>query len=97
MVSFRGSSARRFSDLIGLLRSQEFIASGPRSPQPGAPYTDVTTKAFLSHFGFQTLRNLPDFEALEDAGMLSKEKLLAGDIVRDFSDDEENVGVENDE
>lgn len=57
----------------------------------------MTTKAFLSHFGFQTLRNLPDFEALEDAGMLSKEKLLAGDIVRDFSDDEENVGVENDE
>ena len=26
------------------------------------------------------LRDLPDFEALEDAGLLSKEKLLAGDI-----------------
>ena len=47
---------------------------------PGAPYTYVTTKAFLSHFGFDTLRDLPDFEALEDAGLLSKEKLLAGDI-----------------
>lgn len=50
------------------------------SPQPGAPYTYVTTKTFLSHFGFDTLRDLPDFEALEDAGLLSKDKLLAGDI-----------------
>jgi segregation and condensation protein B len=67
-------------DLIGTLRSQDLIASGPRSPQPGAPYTYVTTKAFLSHFGLDTLRDLPDFEALEDAGLLSKDKLLAGDI-----------------
>lgn len=35
---------------------------------------------FLTHFGFDTLRDLPDFEALEDAGLLSKDKLLAGDI-----------------
>ncbi|MER9222710.1 SMC-Scp complex subunit ScpB [Mesorhizobium sp. M0644] len=67
-------------DLIGVLRAQDLIASGPRSPQPGAPYTYVTTKTFLSHFGLDTLRQLPDFEALEDAGLLSKEKLLAGDI-----------------
>lgn len=35
---------------------------------------------FLTHFGFDTLRDLPDFEALEDAGLLSKDKLLGGDI-----------------
>lgn len=68
-------------DLIGHLRRLGFIASGPRSPQPGAPYTYVTTKGFLSHFGFGTLRDLPDFEALEDAGLLSKDKLLAGEIL----------------
>ncbi|MER9971360.1 SMC-Scp complex subunit ScpB [Mesorhizobium sp. M0060] len=67
-------------DLIGVLRGQGLIASGPRSPQPGSPYTYVTTKTFLSQFGLDTLRQLPDFEALEDAGLLSKEKLLAGDI-----------------
>ena len=78
LSSFFGKEVSR--DLIGILRSQDLIASGPRSPQPGAPYTYVTTKAFLSHFGFDTLRDLPDFEALEDAGLLSKEKLLAGDI-----------------
>jgi segregation and condensation protein B len=49
--------------------------------RPGAPYTDVTTKAFLSHFGFDTLCALPGMEALEDAGLLSKEKLLAGDFL----------------
>lgn len=69
--------AREISrDVIGKLRRAGFIASGPRSPQPGAPYTYVTTSAFLAHFGFETLRDLPDFEKLEDAGLLNKERLL---------------------
>lgn len=67
-------------DLIGRLRAGGFISSGPRSPQSGAPYTYVTTKEFLSQFGLDSLRDLPDIEALEDAGLLSKEKLLAGDL-----------------
>ncbi|PZQ81182.1 MAG: segregation and condensation protein B [Ancylobacter novellus] len=67
-------------DTIGHLRRLGFIAAGPRSPQPGAPYTYVTTREFLSHFGFDTLRDLPDMEALEDAGLLSKDMLLAGDL-----------------
>lgn len=67
-------------DTIGSLRKLGFIAAGPRSPQPGAPYTYVTTPAFLEEFGFETLRDLPEFEKLEDAGLLSKDRLLAGDI-----------------
>jgi chromosome segregation and condensation protein ScpB len=67
-------------DQIGNLRRSELITSGPRSPTPGAPYTYVTTPAFLLRFGLDTLRDLPDFEALEDAGLLSKDKLLVGDI-----------------
>lgn len=62
------------------MRGAGLIASGPRSPTPGAPYTYVTTKEFLLEFGLDTLRDLPDFDALEDAGLLSKEKLLAGGI-----------------
>jgi len=65
-------------DTIAELRARDFIVAGPRSPQPGAPYTYVTTRAFLTHFGLDTLRDLPDIEALEDAGLLDKEKLLAG-------------------
>ncbi|WP_026221493.1 SMC-Scp complex subunit ScpB [Ancylobacter sp. FA202] len=67
-------------DVIGHLRSLGFIAAGPRSPQPGAPHTYVTTREFLGHFGFDTLRDLPDMEALEDAGLLSKDRLLAGEF-----------------
>jgi segregation and condensation protein B len=78
LSAFFGKEVSR--DMIGTLRAHAFIASGPRSPTPGAPYTYVTTKTFLSHFSLDTLRDLPDFEALEDAGLLSKEKLLAGDI-----------------
>ncbi|MCA0344838.1 SMC-Scp complex subunit ScpB [Hoeflea sp. EC-HK425] len=59
-------------DTIASLRNANFLASGPRSPTPGAPYTYVTTKHFLTAFGMQTLRDLPDIEALEDAGLLSR-------------------------
>jgi segregation and condensation protein B len=62
-------------DTIASLRGAGFIASGPRSPSPGAPYTYVTTKHFLSAFGLETLRDLPDIEALEDAGLLSRQAL----------------------
>jgi len=60
-------------DVIGSLRSAGFIASGPRCPTPGAPYSYVTTKHFLSAFDMETLRDLPDIEALEDAGLLSRQ------------------------
>lgn len=59
-------------DTIGNLRGAGFIGSGPRSPTPGAPYTYVTTPHFLSAFGMETLRDLPNIEALEDAGLLSR-------------------------
>ncbi|WP_441252475.1 SMC-Scp complex subunit ScpB [Tardiphaga sp. 71_E8_N1_1] len=67
-------------DVIGHLRRLDLIDHGPRAPQPGAPYTYVTTKAFLAQFGFDTLRDLPDIEALEDAGLLSKDRLFATDM-----------------
>jgi len=96
LSSFFGKEVSR--DLIGVLRGQELIASGPRSPQPGAPYTYVTTKNFLSQFGLDTLRQLPDFETLEDAGLLSKEKLLAGNIIPGFADiDDDGAGAALDE
>jgi segregation and condensation protein B len=59
-------------DIIAALRGAGFIGSGPRSPTPGAPYTYVTTQHFLSAFGMETLRDLPNIEALEDAGLLSR-------------------------
>ena len=58
-------------DLIGRLRAQELIATGPRSPRAGAPFTYVTTQKFLMAFGMESLRDLPDRGELEDAGLAS--------------------------
>ena len=93
LSAFFGKEISR--DLIGTLRGQNFIASGPRSPTPGAPYTYVTTKQFLLQFGFNSLRDLPDAEALEDAGLLSKEKLLAGDLPGALDDPAGDEDVES--
>ena len=60
-------------DTIASLRDAGLLASGPRSPTPGAPYTYVTTKQFLTTFGLETLRELPNLEALEEAGLVSTE------------------------
>ena len=57
-------------DLIAALREEGLIAAGPRSPKVGAPYAFVTTEKFLFEFGLESLRDLPDLEELEDAGLL---------------------------
>ena len=56
-------------DLIARLHARELIATGPRSPRRGAPYTFVTTETFLVAFDLLSLRDLPDQEGLEDAGL----------------------------
>ena len=56
-------------DLIGRLHARGLIGTGPRAPRRGAPYTFVTTEQFLVAFGLESLRDLPDREQLEDAGV----------------------------
>jgi segregation and condensation protein B len=76
-------------DVMASLRSAGFIASGPRSPTPGAPYTYVTTSHFLSAFGLETLRDLPDIEALDDAGLLD-DRIPLGNGFAEESPDEDD-------
>ncbi|KNY31082.1 SMC-Scp complex subunit ScpB [Agrobacterium genomosp. 3 str. CIP 111-78] len=83
-------------DTIAHLRALDLVSSGPRSPQPGAPYTLVTTKTFLSQFGLESLRDLPEFEALEDAGLLSRESLLDDEIPVALDEQDEPVDQEAD-
>ena len=63
-------------DLIASLRDKALIAPGPRAPQPGAPFAYVTTARFLAMFGLETLGELPDLEALQDAGLAEDAKPL---------------------
>ncbi|PZQ94630.1 MAG: chromosome segregation protein ScpB [Cereibacter sphaeroides] len=55
-------------DLIGRLSARDLIATGPREPRRGAPYTFVTTEVFLAAFELETLQYLPDPEQMDDAG-----------------------------
>lgn len=84
-------------DVIAQLRRLDMIASGPRSPQPGAPYTYVTSKKFLEQFGLDTLRDLPDLEALEDAGLLSREEFADGLSINEVAADQEFLESDADE
>ena len=59
-------------DVIGRLHARDLIGTGPRSPRRGAPYTFVTTEQFLVAFGLESLRDLPDREQLEDAGVVAE-------------------------
>jgi len=70
LSQFLGREVSR--DVIAALRAEGLIAAGPRSPTPGAPYAYVTTQGFLARFGFASLRDLPDIEKLEDAGLLGR-------------------------
>jgi segregation and condensation protein B len=56
-------------DLIGRLAERNLISTGPREPRRGAPYTFVTTGAFLAVFGLASLRDLADPEQRADAGL----------------------------
>jgi chromosome segregation and condensation protein ScpB len=62
-------------DVIAALRGADLIATGPRSPQPGAPHTYVTTPAFPTLWGLASLGDLPDLDRLEEAGLLGKAAL----------------------
>jgi segregation and condensation protein B len=57
-------------DLIGRLSERGLIGTGPREPRRGAPYTFVTAEGFLLAFGLESLRDLPDREQMEDAGII---------------------------
>ncbi|MEH6952850.1 SMC-Scp complex subunit ScpB (plasmid) [Nitrobacter sp. NHB1] len=57
-------------DIIAKLKRLDLIGAGPRSPEPGAPLSYVTTPTFLSVFGLASLRDLPEIEAMQEAGLL---------------------------
>ena len=98
LSQFAGREISR--DVIGRLKSLDLIAAGPRAPMPGAPYAYVTTKRFLEAFGLATLRDLPDIEKFEDAGLLQRSAVeieldgVSGIEDEDAVEPEEDVEVD---
>lgn len=87
---FRSARAPTTISLSACLSTKD-RAPGALLAWPGsgrAPDTYVTTKAFLSYFGFDALHDLSEMKSREDKGWLSKEWLLAGDCpIAHFSED----------
>ena len=82
-------------DVIGALRDKNMIAAGPRSPTAGAPFTYVTTKGFLEHFGLDTLRDIPGLDELEGAGLLGQaDKSVGGSPITGESEGERGPAPE---
>jgi segregation and condensation protein B len=63
-------------DTIARLKRLGLIGAGPRMPQIGAPLTYVTTPMFLEKFGLNSLRDLPELDALDFAGPIEESSRL---------------------
>jgi len=64
----RGVSASKGT--IDVLLETNWIKMRGRRRAPGRPVTYGTTDAFLSHFGFDSIRDLPGLNELKGAGLL---------------------------
>lgn len=66
--SIRGVAVNRGT--LDVLLEAGWIKPGRRRNTPGRPTTWVTTEAFLSHFGLESLQDLPGVKELKAAGLL---------------------------
>jgi segregation and condensation protein B len=66
--SIRGVAVNRGT--LDVLLEAGWIKPGRRRNTPGRPTTWVTTEAFLSHFGLESLQDLPGVKELRSAGLL---------------------------
>jgi len=61
-------------DLIGRLSERGLIAPGPRAPRRGAPYSFITTDAFLAAFDLRSLHDLNEFDLVQDTGLIARKE-----------------------
>lgn len=57
---------------MDVLLEVDWIRPGRRRNSPGRPLTWVTTEKFLSHFGIESLKDLPGIQELKAAGLIDQ-------------------------
>ena len=57
--------------LIDTLLESKWVSIGPRRNTPGIPVTYVTTNYFLDYFGLSSVKDLPNFKEMKEAGFLA--------------------------
>ena len=66
--SIRGVSM--YKGLLDSLLETGWITFGPRRDAPGRPITFITTNDFLDYFGLKTVKDMPNFQELNESGFL---------------------------
>ncbi|MCK5658329.1 MAG: SMC-Scp complex subunit ScpB [Alphaproteobacteria bacterium] len=82
------------SGALDALMEAGWVKSGKRRKVPGRPVTWLSTKAFLDHFGLESLADLPGVGDLKAAGLLDKRPAI--DTVPNPADLFEDEGAEHD-
>ncbi len=59
-----------YKGLLDTLLETGWISIGPRRNTPGMPITFVTTNEFLDHFGLQAVEDMPNFQELNESGLV---------------------------
>ena len=78
---------------LDILIESGWVKPGRRRETPGRPLTWVTTSQFLSHFGLETITDLPGIDDLKSAGLLDRKPAvqvapLSGEL---FDEDDEEA------
>ncbi len=61
--------------LIDTLLETKWVSIGQRRNTPGMPVTYITTNYFLDYFGLSTVKDLPNFKEMKEAGFLGDVKV----------------------
>ena len=61
--------------LIDTLLESEWVSLGQRRNTPGMPVTYITTNYFLDYFGLSTVKDLPNFKEMIEAGFSADVKV----------------------
>ena len=61
--------------LIDTLLESKWVSIGKRRNTPGMPVTYITTNYFLDYFGLSTVKDLPNFKEMTEAGFLADFKV----------------------
>lgn len=77
---------------LDLLTEAGWIKPGKRRDTPGRPLTWVTTSSFLTHFGLESITDLPGLDELKSAGILDVRPsvaavALSGELFEDTDED----------
>ena len=57
-----------YKGLMDTLLETKWVNIGPRKDTPGMPVTYITTNYFLDYFGLTTVKDLPNFKEMIEAG-----------------------------